>query len=87
MKRVIKPTAPSTLQAERQFFEENRAKLMKEGAGKFVLIKGRKLYGIFETKFDAIDSGYERFGNVPFFVHKVTAVEEPLQIVSPLLAI
>jgi len=75
------------LDAERKFFEANRARLMAQGAGKFVLIKGRRVYGFFEAKFDAIDAGYQRFGNVPFFVHKVTEVEEPASIVSHLVGV
>ncbi len=82
-----KSIASNALEIERRFFEANRERLMTEGAGKFVLIKGRKAYGFYETKFDAIDAGYERFGNVPFFVHKVTEVEEPVQVVSHLVGV
>lgn len=82
-----KSTASHALDSERRFFEANRERLMAEGAGKFVLLKGRKVYGFYDTKFDAIDAGYERFGNVPFFVHKVTEVEEPVQVVSHLVAV
>ncbi|MEW6304028.1 MAG: hypothetical protein AB1705_11185 [Verrucomicrobiota bacterium] len=82
-----KSLASSALATERSYFEENRERLMKEGAGKFVLIKGRRVYGFFEAKFDAIDAGYSRFGNVPFFVHKVTEVEEPVEIVSHLIGV
>lgn len=79
--------AAGALETERRFFETNRDRFLKEGAGKFVLIRGRKVYGFFETKFDAIDAAYERFGNVPFFVHKVTEIEEPLQVVSHLVGV
>jgi hypothetical protein len=82
-----KSITSNVLEVERRFFEMNRDRLMKEGADKFVLIKGRKVYGFFETKFDAIDAAYERFGNVPFFVHKVTEIEEPLQVVSHLVGV
>jgi len=85
--KTVKSIASGALENEWRFFEANRERLVKEGAGKFVLIKGRKVYGFFETKFDAIDAAYERFGNVPFFVHKVTEVEEPLQVVSHLVGV
>lgn len=49
---------------------------MKEGPGRFVLIKGRKVLGFYDTKVDAIDEGYKSFGNVPFFVHKVAEFDE-----------
>jgi hypothetical protein len=87
MKAAAKSIASSSLETERRFFEENRERLMSEGAGKFVLIKGRRVQGFYETKFDAIDAGYERLGNVPFFVHRVTEVEEPANIVSHLIGV
>ena len=85
--KTDKSIASKALEVERRFFEANRERLMNEGAGKFVLIKGRKVYGFYETKFDAIDAGYERFGNVPFFVHKVTEVQEPVQVISHLVGV
>jgi hypothetical protein len=87
MKAATKSFASDTLETERRFYEENRERLMHECAGKFVLIKGRKVYGRYEAKFDAIDAGYERFGNVPFFVHKVTEVEEPASVISHLIGV
>ena len=87
MKGITKSFASHALETERRFFEANREQLMDENAGKFVLIKGRRVYGFYEAKFDAIDAGYERFGNVPFFVHKVTEVEEPVSVVSHLIGI
>ena len=86
MKPSTTTSGADALRQERAFFEANRAQLVAKSAGKFVLIKGRKLHGVFEAKFDAIDAGYERLGNVPFFVHKVTAAEEPLLIVTPIIA-
>jgi len=85
MKQTTKILASSALKTERRFFEENRRQLLQKAAGRFVLIKGRKVSGFFEAKFEAIEAGYERFGNVPFFVHKVTEVEEPVSIVSYLV--
>jgi len=87
MKSLTKSVASTALEVERRFFEANRGRLMSEGAGKFVLIKGHKTYGFYETKFDAIDAGYARFGNVAFFVHKVTEVEEPARVVSYLVGV
>ena len=87
MKAAVKYIASDALKTERRFFEENRARLMEEGAGKFVLIKGRRVCGFYETKFDAIDAGYQRLGNVPFFVHKVTEIEEPARVISHLVGV
>lgn len=85
MRRPRKSFASSALKTERAFFEQHRAQLMQRGAGRFVLIKGCKVCGFYDTKLDAIDAGYDKFGNVPFFVHKVTEIEEPIVIVSHLI--
>jgi len=87
MSKSVKSPARTSLRIERAYFDEHRENLLKLGRGRFVLIKGRKVYGFFDTKFDAIDAGYEKFGNVPYFVHKVSEVDEPVVIASHLLGV
>ena len=79
--------AAKKLETEWRFFEANRERLVAKGEGKFVLIRGRKIIGLYESKWDAIEQGYERFGNVPFFVKRIERVETPIYIVSSLIAI
>jgi hypothetical protein len=43
--------------------------------GKYVLIRGDDLEGVFDTQEDALNAGYDKFGLTPFFVHQIWAVE------------
>lgn len=52
---------------------------------KFVLIKDEKILDVFDAKIDAIRQGYERLGNVPFFVKQVVEIETPQNFTSNLL--
>ena len=63
-------------------FESNRAKLLGEGAGRFVLIKGDDVIGLFDTQADALSAGFAQFGNAPFFVRQITAADVPLNFVT-----
>ena len=49
--------------------------------GKFVLISGDKVTGIFDTYADAIKEGYAKFGLAPFLVKQIQAIER-VQFVS-----
>jgi hypothetical protein len=75
------------LQLEQETFEARRAELVAESAGKFALIHGDELVAVLETKADAISSGYERYGNAPFLVKEIAAIEAPHNFVSRLLAV
>ena len=44
--------------------------------GKFALIHGRELVGIFDTYQDALTAGYEKFGIQPFLVKQIKAIEQ-----------
>ena len=44
----------SVLQHEVEFFEANRFQLLDQAAGKYVLIKGAEIKGIFETELEAV---------------------------------
>jgi hypothetical protein len=48
-------------------------------SGKFVLIKGDEVAGIFDSYRDALKAGYERFRLEPFLVKQIAVVEKALQ--------
>ena len=48
----------------------NRA---RESTGEYILIKDDVLTGTWRSKIDAINSGYEMFGNTPFSHDAATA--------------
>ncbi len=75
------------LEKELQTYEANRQKLIGTSKGKFVLIKGSEIAGVFDTHIDAIRQGYDKYGNVPFLVKQVLEVETPQNFTSNLLGV
>lgn len=75
------------LGAELETYERHRDELLGKSEGKFALIHGNQIVGIFDSKKDAIEQGYERFGNIPFLVKQIVKVETPQNFVSNLLGI
>jgi hypothetical protein len=73
------------LKIELATFEKNRDRLVGEALGKFVLIKGEEIHGIFNDEADAIRAGYESFGNVPFLVKMILKVDIPQNFTSNLI--
>lgn len=54
---------------------------LKASEGKFVLIRGQEIVGIFDTYADAIKEGYGKFGLEPFLVKQIQAIER-VQFIS-----
>ena len=75
------------LDAELQTYEKNRESLLGSAEGKFVLIKGDQIVGVYESKMDAINQGYRQLGHVPFLVKQVLKVETPLTFLSNRLGV
>jgi hypothetical protein len=75
------------LATEWLFFDSNRQRLVEQAEGKYALVKGRKVFGFFESERDALDAGYRRFGRPPFLVKKVLRVEVPLHLSSNLVSV
>jgi hypothetical protein len=75
------------LKKELQTYEANKSELIGKSKGKFALIKDDKVMGVFDTKIDAIRQGYERFGNVPFFVKQIVEIDIPQNFTSNLFGV
>jgi hypothetical protein len=75
------------LSKELETYEANKSELIGKSKGKYVLIKDDQVIDVFDTKSDAIRQGYERFGNVPFFVKQIIEIETPQNFTSNLLGI
>jgi hypothetical protein len=75
-------TAVTELRSELQYFEGHRAELVRAARGKYALIKGEQLGGIYEDQNAAIRAGYEKFGNEPFLVKEILEVDIPLNFTS-----
>ncbi|MBI4606448.1 MAG: hypothetical protein HY721_31165 [Planctomycetes bacterium] len=78
---------PSLLDEEIKTYEQHRDELIGKAEGKFVLIRGGAVVGVYDSKMDAIRQGYQQFGNVPFLVKQVLRVEPPQSFVSNLLGV
>lgn len=78
---------PEILEVETDTFERNREKLVAAGEGKFALVHGDTIIGIYESKSDAISQGYQKFGNKPFLVRQILKVDLPQNFVTNLLGV
>lgn len=78
---------PAVLERELRTYQERKDDLVGASAGKYVLVKDDEVVDVFDTEADAIRDGYRRFGNVPFLVKEVEALETPLCFTSNLLAL
>lgn len=61
-------------EVERQTYAEHLPELLGS-AGKFVLILGREVGGVFGTYAEALAAGYGRYAVRPFLVKEINAVE------------
>jgi hypothetical protein len=59
------------LEAELQYFEANRAELVRNHLGKFAVIKGDALIGAYDTAQAAYEAGVTKFGAHPFLMKQV----------------
>ena len=66
-----------TLEQELETYRRELPRLL-EDEGRFVLVHGHEVAGVFSTFEDAMAAGYDRYGLDPFLVHKIQAVERPL---------
>lgn len=76
---------PDILDTALDTFEEHRRELVREAAGKFALVYGTELVGVFDSDEEALAKGYESFGNVPFLVKEITEVDVPVHMMSVVL--
>ena len=76
-------STPGAKMALEKELETYRTRLPELAAseGKFVLIQGDQISGIFDTYADAIKEGYGKFGLNPFLVKQIQAIER-VQFVS-----
>lgn len=75
--------AVEELKAEREYFDAQRAELLKDQKDKFLLIKGQRLVGTFTTFKEAYERGVSEFGQEPFLVKQL--VEHEAREIQPAL--
>jgi hypothetical protein len=59
------------LEEEYAYYQERKGELLKQSNGKFALVKGKELVGIFDTDQDDYKTGLLHFGNVPFLIIRI----------------
>lgn len=70
---------------ENAFFEASKAELLKTSKDQYVLIKGKELLGTYSLYQDAVNEGFRRFGNQPFFVKQI--LEQDQVVHTPALTV
>jgi hypothetical protein len=71
----------TTLETELETFRRELPRLLTDPAnrGKYVLIKGDKVLGVYPTLREAVDAGYGLVGvSTPFLANRIIEHEEPL---------
>jgi hypothetical protein len=68
------------LAEERGFYSQNRAGWLPQYLGKFALIKGRELLGVYDSPDVAYAEGLKVLGNVPMLVVQVLPEQPVAQI-------
>lgn len=62
------------LETEFDTYGRELPKLLEDGeAGRFAVIQGDKVFSTWDTYRDALQYGYERFGDQPFMVQQIDA--------------
>jgi hypothetical protein len=55
-------------------YEAKKSQLLAEHRGKFVLVHGAELSGIYDSEQNALEEGYRRFGPVPLLIQQILPV-------------
>lgn len=63
------------LEQEQQTYERELPNLRAQ-AGKWVLIHGDVVEGVYDTFNDALTVGYDKFGLTPFMVNEIEATQD-----------
>ena len=72
---------------ELQYYKTHKEELLKRHANKYLVIRGDRLLGVYDTDIDAYKAGLEEFGNVAFLIKKVTKEEEVIRFPALVLGV
>jgi hypothetical protein len=68
------------LEKELAYYDSIKDELIKNHDGKFALIVGEELLGVYDTPKAAYEAGTNQRGNVPMLIKRVAADETPEKI-------
>ena len=80
-----KPGPFAGFDTERRTYERLKSKLLHD-EGKYVLIKGDIMAGIWLTREEAVEAGYGRFGLQPFYVKQILDVDPVILVTRDVLS-
>lgn len=66
------------LEKELATYESHKKELVAANEGKFVLIHGDAIAGVWDTYNDALTAGYSQFGLEPFLIKQIQGIERVL---------
>ena len=75
-RKAIMAGAVVMFEQEIKVYEKEKNGVLKGQEGKYVLIQGDQIAGIWETYEDAVKAGYLEFALKPFFVKQIQQVEQ-----------
>jgi hypothetical protein len=78
----VQASLSHALDTELAYFAAHRSHLLDKHDGQWVLIQGHRLLGYYDSQIDAINSGYQRLGNVPFLARRVEAKDSFCEFAS-----
>jgi hypothetical protein len=70
------------LETEVGFYNELLPELLEQGEGKYVVIKGRELLGVYGDSDLAYGAGLERYGFTSFLLRPIRAVQPVLDLTN-----
>lgn len=59
------------LEKELQFFEAHRAEWLQHHQGKFALVVGEELAGVYDSPQTAFEAGIDKFGNIAMLIKQI----------------
>jgi hypothetical protein len=62
---------PNLFEQELATFAAHKADLLRDHPGKWVLIKGDQVLGVYEDQMAAANAGYQKLGNVAFLTKEI----------------
>ena len=83
--RADQASRAASLNREQAVYEANLSEWLSDHEGKYVLIKGDKVDGFYQSRDEALAAGYSRFGIGPLFVKHVSPSEPVHHIPNALI--
>lgn len=75
-----------TLEHEESVYEANRQALCDRAEGQYVIIKGDRIVGTYESEETAFRTGVREFGGAGFYIKKIARVEPVYYFPGPMFS-